>query len=111
MFHWRQRVDLRRLRLRTQNEFDGIVPLPVLREDVEVFFGKYGLESSDAIGQNERFLPCLCGSMGSFCKFLGGHRGGTYVFCNGVQEDSGHEESVPWLVFSFTSPNGGLILF
>ena len=50
MFHRRQRVDLQRLRLHTQNEFDGIVPLPVLREDVEVFLGKYGLKSSDAVG-------------------------------------------------------------
>jgi len=50
LFHRRQRVDLRRLRLHTRNEFDGIVPLPVLRKDVEVFLGKYGLESSDAVG-------------------------------------------------------------
>jgi len=77
LFHQRQRVDLRRLRLRTQNEFDGMVPLPVLREDVEVFLGKYGLESSDAVGRNERFLLCLRRSTGSFCKFLGGRRGGT----------------------------------
>ena len=94
MFHRRQRVDLRRLRLRSWNEFDGMVPLPVLREDIEVFFGKYGLESSDAVRQNEGFLPCLCRSTGSFCKFLGGR----------------HEELVPWLVFSFLSPNGGLVL-
>ena len=77
MFHRRQRVDLRRLRLRTQNEFDSMVPLPVLREDVEVFLGKYGLESFDAVGRDEGFLPCLRGSTSSFCEFLGGHRGGT----------------------------------
>jgi len=53
-----------------------MVPLPVLWEDVEVFLGKYRLESSDAIGQNERFLLYLCRLMGSFCKFLGGCRGG-----------------------------------
>jgi len=51
--------------------------LPVLWKDVEVFLGKYRFESSDAVGQNERFSPCLCGLMGSFCKFLGGHRGST----------------------------------
>jgi len=54
-----------------------MVPLPVLWEDVEVFLGKYGLESSDAVRQNEKFSPCLLGSMGSFCKFLGGCRGST----------------------------------
>ena len=78
-------------------------------EDVEVFLGKYGLESSDAVGQNERFLLCFYGSMGSFCKFLGGHRGGMQVFYSRLQKNSGHEESVPWLIFSFTSPNGGLV--
>ena len=77
MFHQRQRVDLRRLRLRTQNEFDGMVPLPVLREDVEVFLGKYRLESSDAVRRNEGFLPCLRRLTGSFCKFLEGCRGST----------------------------------
>jgi len=54
-----------------------MVPLPVLWEDVEVFLGKYGFESSNAVGRNERFSPCLCESMGSFYKFLGGRRGGT----------------------------------
>jgi len=54
-----------------------MVPLPVLREDIEVFLGKYELESSDAVGRNEGFLPCLRGLTGSFCKFLGGRRGGT----------------------------------
>jgi len=54
-----------------------MVPLPVLQEDVEVFLGKYGLEFSDAVGRNEGFLLCLCGLMDSFCKFLGGRRGGT----------------------------------
>jgi len=29
-----------------------MVPLPVLREDVEVFLGKYRLESSNAVGRN-----------------------------------------------------------
>jgi len=53
-----------------------MVPLPVLQEDVEVFFGKYGLESSDAVGWNKGCLLCLCGLTGSFCKFLGGRRGG-----------------------------------
>jgi len=53
-----------------------MVLLPVLWEDVKVFLGKYGFESSDAIGQNERFPLRLHGSTGSFCKFLGGHRGG-----------------------------------
>ena len=54
-----------------------MVLLPVLWEDVEVFLGKYGLESSDTVRQNEGFLSCLCGSTGFFCKFLGGRRGGT----------------------------------
>jgi len=54
-----------------------MVLLPVLWEDVEVFLGKYGFESSDAVRQNERFSLCLHGSMGFFCKFLGGRRGGT----------------------------------
>jgi len=77
LFYWGQRVDFRRLRLRTWNEFDSMVPLPVLWEDVEVFLGKYGFESSDAVGWSERFSPCLRGSTGSFRKFLGGRRGGT----------------------------------
>jgi len=54
-----------------------MVLLPVLWENVKVFFGKYGLKSSDAIGRNEKFLLCLCESMGFFCKFLGGRRGST----------------------------------
>jgi len=33
-----------------------MVPLPVLQKDIEVFLGKYGLESSDAVGWNEGFL-------------------------------------------------------
>jgi len=88
-----------------------MVPLPVLWEDIEVFFGKYGFESSDAVGQNKRFSPCLRRLTGSFCKFLGGRRGSTWVFCSGFQKDLGHKESVFLLVFSFSSPNGGLILF
>jgi len=53
-----------------------MVPLSVLQEDVEVFLGKYGLESSDTVGWNEGFLLYLCRSTGSFYKFLGGRRGG-----------------------------------
>jgi len=54
-----------------------MVPLPMLWEDIEVFLGKYKLESSDAVRQNERFLLYLYGSIGSLCKFLGGRRGCT----------------------------------
>jgi len=54
-----------------------MVPLPVLQEDIEVFLGKYKLESSDAVGRNEGIFLYLRGSTGSFCKFLGGRRGST----------------------------------
>jgi len=54
-----------------------MVLLPVLWEDVEVFLGKYGLKSFDAVGQDEGFLPCFRGLTSSFCEFLGGRRGGT----------------------------------
>jgi len=87
-----------------------MVPLPVLWEDVEVFLGKYGFESSDAVGRNERFSPCLRGSMGSLCEFLGGRRGCTQLFRSGFREDSGHEQSVSLLILNFTCPNRGLIL-
>jgi len=46
-----------------------------IENGVEVFFGKYRLKSSDVVGQNKRFLPCLHRLTGSFCKFLGDHRG------------------------------------
>jgi len=49
--------------------------------------------------------------MGSFYKFLGNRKGSTWVFHSGLWEDSGHKKLVLWLVFSFTSPNGGLVLF
>jgi len=54
-----------------------MVSLPVLWEDVEVFLGKYRLESSDTVRRDERFSPYLRGSTGSFGKFLGGCRGST----------------------------------
>jgi len=54
-----------------------MVSLPMLWEDVKVFLGKYRLESSNAVGQNKRFLLCLRGLTDSFYKFLGGRRDGT----------------------------------
>jgi len=76
LFYWRQRVDCQQPRLQTRNVFDGMVPLPVLWEDVEVFLGKYKFESFSTVRWGERSSLCFQESTGSFCKFLGDHGDG-----------------------------------
>ena len=38
---------------------DSMVPLPVLREDVKVFFGEYRFEPPDVVGQSKKYSLCL----------------------------------------------------
>jgi len=49
LFHQRQRVDLRQLRLQAWNKLDSMIPLPVLWKDVEVFLCEHRFEFFGAV--------------------------------------------------------------
>ena len=59
LFHWRQGINFRQLRLQAQNELDSVVLLPVLWKDVEVFLCKH---QSNPLAQSGRVGSLFCNS-------------------------------------------------
>ena len=81
-----------------------MIPLAVLRQYVEVFFGEHGLELCDVGGQRSGSSLCLFATPGSLCETLGGRSHRSEIGLNELRKEVRKEELVSRL------PIGGIRL-
>jgi len=97
LLQWGQGVDLQQLGLCSGDQFNSMIPLAVLRQYVEVFFGGHGLELRDVGRQQSGVGLRLFAMSGSLREMLGCCSHSLEVGLGELREEAHKEESVPRL--------------